>query len=176
MRVRTDDESRKKRIDPSHDQSLGHHHSHIPLHHTHHALHGGGIRHWVRPRLASVLGLGEELAFLEGRHHVGFARLEGGGGQDVCVGAEMDAADERALLAELCEGLLLGRRLEERHCVVAQDTGQDHDYGDGEEDPPAAISSVEKLAGGIRMADTHNRAGSLWMVCTTGWAIFAVEA
>lgn len=45
------------------------------------------------------------------------------------VCAQIDAADERALLADLGKVLLLRRGLQQRHGVVAEDTGKDLEMG-----------------------------------------------
>lgn len=45
------------------------------------------------------------------------------------VCAQVDAADERALLADLGKVLFLGRGLQQCHGVVAEDTGKDLEMG-----------------------------------------------
>ena len=121
----TDDKTREEGIDPSHDQRLRNHHSHISLHHAHHAFHGRRVAHRIRPRLAPLVRLSQELAFLVRRHHVRLPSLERRGRQHVRIAAQVDAAHQCALLPDLRELLLLGRRLEERHGVVAEDARQD---------------------------------------------------
>ena len=44
---------------------------------------------------------------------------------------------EGALFAQGGESEFFGGGLQEDGCVVAEDAGEDHDYGDGEEDPVA---------------------------------------
>ena len=58
---------------------------------------------------------------------------------EICcvVGAQVLGAEEGALLAEFGEGLPFRGGLEEGAEVVAEDTGEDHHDGDGEEDPVA---------------------------------------
>lgn len=119
----TDNKTREKCIDPPHDQSLWHHHSKVSLHHAHHALHGRRIRHGVRSGFASGIGVGQKLSLLVCRHHVCFSCLKGCRRQHVGVCAQVDAAHERALLAELRKCLFLGRALEKDHGIVAEDTG-----------------------------------------------------
>lgn len=75
----TNDKPRKESINPPHDQGLRYHHSHIPLHHAHHALHCRWIRHRIRGRFASVLRVLEESPVFVRRHEVSFAGGEGGG-------------------------------------------------------------------------------------------------
>lgn len=90
----------KKRINPTHNQRLRHHHGHIPLHHAHHALHRRRIRHRVWRRFPSASWIFQEAPFFVGRYHVVFPSGEGGGGDGVGVVAEVDAAEERALFAD----------------------------------------------------------------------------
>lgn len=45
--------------------------------------------------------------------------------------------EELALFAEGGEGEFFGGGLQEDCCVVAEHAGEDHYYGDGEEDPVA---------------------------------------
>ena len=45
--------------------------------------------------------------------------------------------EELALFAQGGEGEFFGGGLQEDGGVVAEDAGEDHDYGDGEEDPVA---------------------------------------
>ena len=70
----------KKRINPTHNQRLRHHHRHIPLHHPHHSLHRRRIRHRVRRRFPSAPWILEEAPFFVGGDHVSFSSGEGGGG------------------------------------------------------------------------------------------------
>ena len=53
------------------------------------------------------------------------------------VCAEVDAVQEGALFAQGGEGEFFGGGGEEDGEVVAEDAGEDHDDGDGEEDPVA---------------------------------------
>ena len=92
---------------------------------SHHALHGSGVAHGVRRRLALAVGILEVGAGLEGGDEGVLARFEGGVGDDGCILAEGDATLERALLAEGEQVKLLRRRGDEDCDVVAQDTGQD---------------------------------------------------
>lgn len=121
----TNNEARKKGIDPAHNQRLRNHHGHLALHHAHHALHGRRIAHGIRPRFPPHVRLSQELSFLERLHHVCFARGKRRGRDDVGVCAQVDAADERALLADLQQVLFLGRGLQQRHGVVAEDARED---------------------------------------------------
>ena len=116
---RTNDESAEKGVDPPHDESLRHDHSHVPLHHPHHALHSRGVRHWVRRRLALSVGVLKVGARLEGGDEGVLAGLEGGVGDDGCILAERDAALEGALLAQRGEVEFLWRRGDEDCDVVA---------------------------------------------------------
>lgn len=116
---RTNDESAEEGVDPSHDERLRDNHSHVPLHHPHHALHSSGVSHWVRRRLALSVGVLEVGARLEGRDEGVLASLEGGVGDDGCVRAEGDAALEGALLTQREEVEFLRRRGNEDCDVVA---------------------------------------------------------
>lgn len=120
---RTNDKSAEESVDPAHDERLRNDHSHVPLHHAHHALHGSGVSHWVCRRLALAIGVLEICARLEGGDKGVLAGLEGGVGDDGCILAECDAALERALLADREDVELLRRRGDEDCDVVAQDTG-----------------------------------------------------
>ena len=77
----TDNKASEKRINPPHNHGLWNHHHHIPLHHPHHTLHGSGIRHGIRSRLAPVLGILEEDAIFECRDEIVLATGEGSGGE-----------------------------------------------------------------------------------------------
>lgn len=47
-----------------------------------------------------------------------------------------------------------------------------HDYCDGEENPPTAeLSAMFRLVATIHVKSTYNKAGSLWIVWTTGCPI-----
>lgn len=59
---RTDHKTGEKGIDPTHDQGLRNHHHHVSLEHPHHGFHARWIRHWVRWRLATVVGVFQECA------------------------------------------------------------------------------------------------------------------
>ena len=157
----TDNEPRKKRINPPHDQRLRNHHCHIPLHHAHHPFHRRRIRHRVRRRLAPVFGIFQKRAVLVGAGEVRFTGGEGGWGDGGGVGAEVHAAEEAALFAEGLGVELFGGRGEEDGSVVAKDAGEDlrgrfsgvwdmiehiesdHYNSDGEEDPVAVGRSVD---------------------------------
>lgn len=117
----TDNKAREKGIDPPHDQRLGNHHGHVAFHHAHHALHGRRITHWIGSRLAPQFWLSQKLALLVGLDHVRLARSEGGWREHISVGAKVDAADEGAVLPGLGQVDFLGRGLEKRHCVMAED-------------------------------------------------------
>ena len=68
------------------------------------------------------------------------------------VGADIDAVDQGSLLAGRLLVLLLGRGGHEGGCIVSEDTSQDHDHGDGEQDPVAggrAVSIVDFSRGGM---------------------------
>jgi hypothetical protein len=189
----TYDEARKEGVNPTHDERLRNHHGHLSLHHAHHALHGGGIRHGIGPGLAPRVWVCQKLALLVRRHHVCFPGLERGRRQHVRVCSQVDAADEGAVLPDLRERLLLRRGLEEDHGVVAEDTCQDldvlsvahladdggfanHDYGNGEQYPPAAglsVSFLEAWRGyaqqrGIPMDRLHHGLGHFGGL-ETGW-------
>ena len=73
----TDHESSKEGIDPAHDHSLRDHHSHVPLHHAHHAFHGCRIRHWIALRLAPIFWVFQERAILVRGDEVFSAGVEG---------------------------------------------------------------------------------------------------
>lgn len=47
-RTLTEDESRKEKVDPTHDDRLGDHHDHALLHLFHHSVHGARVRQRVR--------------------------------------------------------------------------------------------------------------------------------
>ena len=49
--------------------------------------------------------------------------------------------EELALFAEGGEGEFFGGGLQEDRCVVAEDACEDHDYGDGKENPVAIQES-----------------------------------
>ena len=138
---------------------MRYHHSHIPLHHAHHALHCRRICHRVRGRFAPVLRVLEESPIFVRGDEVSFAGGEGGGRYGGGVAAEVNAAEEGALFAKRGEGKLLWGGLEEDCKVMAENTGEDlrsgqmmtemkespcmgsdHDYGDGKEDPIATMT------------------------------------
>lgn len=58
------------------------------------------------------------------------------------VGAEGDAVEEGTLLTGGAEVEGFGGGGHEDCGVVAEDAGEDHDYGDGEEDPVAVVRVV----------------------------------
>lgn len=121
----TDNKPCEKRIYPTHNQRLRHHHCHIPLHHPHHPLHRCRIRHRVRRRFPPVSGIFEEGAFFVGGYHVVLSSRECGGGDGVGVVAEVDAAEEGALFADGGEFELFGGAGQEDGGVVAEDAGED---------------------------------------------------
>lgn len=123
--MRTNNKATEERIDPAHDQGLRHNHRHIPLHHAHHALHGGRIGHGVRGRLALGLGVLQEGAALEGGHEVVLARREGRVREHGRVLPEVDPALQTALFAKARQVGFLGRGGDEDGDIVAQDAGQD---------------------------------------------------
>ncbi|KAJ6444829.1 Signal peptidase complex subunit 2 [Purpureocillium lavendulum] len=86
-------------------------------------------------RLALAIRLLEERARLVARGEGLAAGLKGALRQGVVVGAEGDAAGQGALLPQGPGFELLGRRGHEDGRVVAQHAGEDHDDGDGDEDP-----------------------------------------
>lgn len=120
----TDDIAREEGVDPAHDQGVRYDHGHLPLHGAHHALHGVGVCHGVRRRLAPVLGRLEVRPGLVGRGQRVAAGVEAAPGEDVEVRPDLDAVREGSLLPDRLEVLCLGGRREEDGCVVAEDTGQ----------------------------------------------------
>jgi hypothetical protein len=120
----TDHKPRKERIDPAHDQRLRNHHHHVPLHHSHHALHSRRIRHWVRSRLALVCWVLQELSLLEAGHDILPAFLKGWFEQLVAIDAEIGSSLHGPLLAECGCWKRLWNGGEEGGRVVAEDTGQ----------------------------------------------------
>lgn len=97
---RTNDESAEEGVDPAHDERLRHNHSHIPLHHSHHALHGSGVAHGIRGRLTLGVWVLKVGARLESGNEGVLARLESCVGDDGCILAEGDAALEGPLFAQ----------------------------------------------------------------------------
>ena len=68
--------------------------------------------------------------------------------------------------------LALRGRLQETGEVVPEDTSQDHHHRNGEKDPIAErLLVVEE--DGTAILCTHNKAGSLWICCSTGPAILS---
>lgn len=85
------------------------------------------------------------------------------------VGAEGDAVEEGTLLAGGAEVEGFGGGGHEDCGVVAEDAGEDHDYGDGEEDPVAVVRVEWLVTSLIVVKDsgrggTYNNWGSLWIV------------
>lgn len=146
----TDNITAEEGVDPAHDEGIGNDHGHVVLHHAHHAIHGAGIGQRVRRRLSLAVGLLQVRPRLEAGGQDITTSLKGLLGEDVVVGAQGDAAGEGPLLTHGLVVLLLGRGRHEDGYVVAEDTGQDHDDGDGDKDPVAgslrsAIGAKRKL-------------------------------
>ena len=132
------DEAGEEGVDPRHDEGLGDHHGHVAFHHAHHAFHGSGIRHGVGCGLATgfraVLEEGTLLVVLNEIFFAGRERRLGKGCRG--VGAQVGAEDEGGAFAGVGRGRgWFGRGLEEDGGVVTKHAGEDHDNGDGEEDP-----------------------------------------
>lgn len=96
---RTDNKTSKESIDPAHDQRLGYHHRHVPLHHAHHTLHGCWICHWIASWFASILQVFQECSIFICGYKELPSRSEGhrrdGGG----IRAEVDSPKERPLFS-----------------------------------------------------------------------------
>jgi hypothetical protein len=103
-----DNIAREKGVDPTHDQTLGHHHGNLTFHHTHHAFHGCRIGHGVTLGLTAHFWFGEEGAVFVGLDHVCLAGGEGGWRELLVVVAQVDTAHERTLLADYIDSLRLG--------------------------------------------------------------------
>lgn len=82
---RTEDESRKEKVDPSHDDGLGHDVHDVLLHAVHHGLDVGWVGHKVALGFVVANGILKVRALLEGLAQVGLARLEGLLGQVAAV-------------------------------------------------------------------------------------------
>jgi hypothetical protein len=81
--------SAEESIDPAHDQTLRHHHSHVAFHHAHHALHHRRVAHGVRLRLVLRIRVGQEPAILGAIEESFLAALEGSLGNLLVVVAEV---------------------------------------------------------------------------------------
>lgn len=92
LNQRTNDESREKGIDPSHDDCLWHNHAQVALHHAHHALHHRGVVHGVSSIRILALLVFQKLATVVCRDKIVLARTECGFGDGIGVRAEVDAA------------------------------------------------------------------------------------
>lgn len=90
----TEDESRKEKVDPSHDNGLGHNVHDVLLHAVHHGLDVGRVGHQVALGLVAADGVLEVRALLEGLAQVGLARLESLLGQVAAVRTENRGALE----------------------------------------------------------------------------------
>ena len=141
----TYDVAAEKGVDPAHNQRIWDNHGHVVLHHPHHPLHLARIRYWVRRRLAHLLGLLQKGAVLVARDEGLAPVLKRLFGEDVVVGSQGHAAAEGALLAHAPDVELLDGGGHEDGGVVAQDAGEDHDDGDGDEDPVAADIIISVL-------------------------------
>lgn len=73
----TEDESRKEKVDPSHDNGLRDNVHDVLLHAVHHGLDIGWVGHQVALGLVAADRVLEVRALLEGLAQVGLARLEG---------------------------------------------------------------------------------------------------
>jgi hypothetical protein len=96
----TDNVSAEESIDPTHDQTLRHHHSHVAFHHAHHALHHRRIAHGVRLRLVLRIRVSQEPAILGAIEESFLAALESSFGNLLVVVAQVLGAAERALFAD----------------------------------------------------------------------------
>lgn len=121
---RTDNITREESIDPAHDQGIRDDHGHLPLHGSHHTLHGVGVSHWVRRGLSLVLGRLEVCPGLVGGGQRVPSGIEAALREDVEVLPDLDAVREGSLLPDRPEVLCFGGRREEDSRVVAEYTGQ----------------------------------------------------
>ena len=160
--VHTDNIAAEEGIDPAHDQSIGDDHGHLVLHHAHHAFHRARIAHGIGRSLAATLGILQIRAGFIGSRQGVSAVVERALREHVEVGSNVDAMDERPLLAHGPLILLLGGRGHEDCRVVTQHAGQDlsrglvqglvaalqsscwpyHDDRDGKENPVALSANV----------------------------------
>lgn len=157
----TDNISTEERIDPTHDQRIGNHHRHVILHHPHHPVHRTRVRQRVRGRLSLPIWILKEVSVLKPSRQGLAPLLKGPAGEDVVVVAEGDASDQAALLAHGRRVDFLGCRGEEDGGVVAEDAGEDHDDGDGDEDPVAVVCQLRTWSARIGEGKAYSSWGSL---------------
>lgn len=150
----TNDITTKESIDPAHDQSVGNDHGHLPLHSSHHALHSVRVGHGIGWRLAPVLWGFQVSTGLVGGGEGVTAGLEGALGQNVEVGAHVDAVGQGPLLTDgfLIEGF--GGRGEKDGDIVSEDSRQDLEE-------TSMVRSVERTH-----THTHNAPGGYSWFCT----------
>lgn len=138
----TDDVAAEEGVDPAHDQGVRDHHSHVPLHHAHHPLHRIRIRQRIRRRLALLLRLLQERARLVPIRQGLAACFKSLLRKGMVVGAEEHTLAEKSLFPQTPLIEFLRRRIHQDGGIMAEDPGQDHDDGDGDEDPVAVMASV----------------------------------
>lgn len=96
--------------DPAHDQRVGDDHSHLVLHHAHHALHRARVAHRVWRSLPSPLGILQERARFVSRRQDVSPVVERTLRKDMVRASEADAVQQRALFPDSFLLELLGRR------------------------------------------------------------------
>lgn len=131
----TDHVAAEECIDPAHNKRVGNDHSHVALHHAHHAVHSIRISHGVWRRLATVLGCFEVGSGLVSSRQSVSAHAKRTAGQDMMVRPDVDAVQERPLFANCLLLQFLWRRGHQDASIVSKDASQDHDHSDGEENP-----------------------------------------
>lgn len=157
----TDNITAEESINPAHDQRVGDNHSHVILHHAHHSIHRTGVREGVRRWLPLGVRILEELARLEARNERVTTGLERLARQDVVVAAQGDAEVEAALLTGGLGVEFLGRGSHQDGGIVTEDTGLDHDNGDGDQDPVAGVVSLPfQWHDAVTWSGTYNNWGS----------------
>lgn len=144
----TNNISAEKGIDPAHDQCIGDNHGHVVLHHAHHALHSIWIRQRVRRRLALLLRVLQIGAGFETINQKVSTSLKGLARQNVVVVPQVGAVGEGTLLANGLDVGLLRGGCHEYGRIVAEDARQDHDNGDGDQDPVAVRSLTLAMPAG----------------------------
>lgn len=137
----------EKGIDPAHNKRVGNNHGKVILHHSHHSIHGTRISKRVGGRLTLAIGILEVASGLEARDESVATGLKGLLGKDVMVVSQGDTSGEGTLLAHGLAILLLRNIGKKDGGVMSENTGEDHDDGDGCEDP------VKQL--GIPMKGLH---------------------
>lgn len=143
--MHTDDVSTEESIDPTHDERVRDNHRHVILHHAHHAVHLTWVSKRVRGRLTLTLRLLEESTGFVASAEVLAALLKRLLRQRVIIATQGNTAGESSLFAHGLGIELLRGRVHQDRGVVAQDTGQDHDDGDGNENPVAATLLAGRL-------------------------------